>query len=548
MAEKKKAQGAAHSEPSSRRTTGWTPAKLKLAEQQADGGNLRLAADACETMFRDDRYSAVLKTLGNVVSLPLSFETGRDGGDPENDPACLALGGQRGDYWAMLPESVLHDVIRWTSTLGVALGHVREWVPNDETGRLVADVEVWSPRWLEEKDGRLLVETSKGKIEIQPGDSEWILWSMYSKSRPWRYAPWTGLLTWWLAKAFGRLDEMDFSDRQGDAKLVAEQIGVDLDIVGDDGRRQIVRDIRSLGRNGVYAAPPNVSLKLLESSGKKAEVSRLLIEQANSAFAVTILGGNLSAEVTGGSFAAASVHAQVTHDRIRDVASMLSTESHYQLLVPWHERNFGGRAAPWAVYDTSPPADKQARANQFSTTANAVVALLGAGIPADILDVNRLATEYDLPIDLSKVGEWGIAVGMPDEVPPRKPEARGLGRVLAKARSRVEQRALVDLVAARSGDDALADSEEYLERIERSDAKALLETKRPAVEALVELVKTCGVEGAASDDERRHLLKQLRSKVVDMYGDLDPELYAETQERVMILAAMNGLWSAAAEV
>lgn len=535
-----KQSSTVYSEPAGRRTVGWTPAKLKQAEQQAANGKLMLAADLCERMFADDRFAGVLRTLGNVTSLPLEFEPGSDGADPATDPACLALGGSRGDWWRMLPESTMSEVVMWGSTLGVVLLQNREWIEDEQTGRVVPDVEVWSPRWLELRDGNWFVQTSQGIVQLQPGDSQWQLWTFYRRKRPHVVAPWSGLGLWWLAKVFAILDELDISDKRGDAKLVAEQLGIEYGLTPED-RVEMVNQLKGLGRKGVYAPPPGISLKLIESSGKGAELCGTIIEQANTAFAVTMLGGNLSAEVTGGSFAAASVHSQATHDRIRSLAEWIATESHYQLLMPWSEFNFGTRSAPWAKYDTSPPADKQARATQLATASQGVIALLDRGVP---LVPQRLVDDYDLPIDVEALGD-GPLVGRPQQEPM---QARSMGRTFARARSYAERRALVDLVAARAADDQLDSAEGYVDRLERDGKVAMVQAMRPAVDELVGLVKAAGVEGAETEQERRAALLKLRSKVLDLYGSLDPELYAETHERIEILAAMAGAYSASSEV
>lgn len=567
-----------YEEPKSRRNVGWTPAKIKQAETQADSGKLAMAADLCETMFGDDRYSGVMQTLANVVSLPITFVPGLDGVDPETDQQCLALGGSHGDWWSMLPESTLAEIIAWGSTLGVALLHVREWVEDENTKRVVADVDVWSPRWLERTDGKWIVETSEGKIEIEPGDGEWAIWCAYTKKRPWVVAPWRGLARWWLGKAYAILDELDISDKQGEAKIVAEQMGVEYG-VDDDARLAMVDDIKALGRKGVYAPPPGVSLKLLESSSKGADICARIIEQANSAFAVCQLGGNLSAEVTGGSFAAASVHSQITQDRIRSKAEWISTESHYQLLIPWAEFNFGTRAAAWAKYDTKPPADKQAKASQLATASSAVVQLQSAGLP---LNAARLVEEYDLPIDLDKLEEvrlgqvfqyhltFGVLttneirerLGLPPVAGGDKPpvpmfdapggsatEARGNTLRFEKvARSRAEREALVDLVAARAADDQLDSAEDFIDRLERDGKYEMVKEMRPAVSDLVAMIKAAGVEDAATEEQRVNALRKLRAQALEKFGDLDPELYADTNMRIEILAAMAGVHSASSEV
>jgi len=558
-------------EPQGTRTVGWNPAKIRLAETMADSGKLQLAADLCERMFSDDRYGGVMETLASIVGLPLTFEPGIPGADPETDPAVQALGSARGDWWTMLPEQTLGEAIRWLRTLGLCLFHIREWVRNEDTGRIVADIEVWSPRWLElTKDG-WVVETSEGKVSITPGDGEWMIWTAFRKNRPWAIAPWRGLARWWLAKALAILDEMDYGEKQGDAKIVAEQLGVEYGL-DEPQRLKLVSDLRALGRKGVYAPPPGVTLKLLESSGKTAEVFAAIIRQADTAYAVSQLGGNLSAEVSGGSFAAASVHSQMTADRITSLAQLVSTESHYQLLIMWCEFNLGHRNAPWATYDTTPPEDRQAKAQQLSTTAQAVSSLQSSGLP---LDAQRLVEDYGLPVDLDRLEEvrqgqifqyhltFGVLtlneirerLGLPAlpggdvaPVPIAAPQGEFSARGQASTIGRLNYtRNVIQSKANRTARDVLDEGDRHISELEAQAIESMVDDTRPKVEALVALVKSSGVEEATDQASRTKCLEQLRRKVLDYYGTLEPATYADTMERVEVLAAMTGAWSATSE-
>ena len=84
----KSAAGTSYTEPTGMATVGWDPAKIKLAERLADGGDLTLASDLITAMRGDDRFCGVLETLGGVCSLPMKFESGSRNVKPEKDPAC----------------------------------------------------------------------------------------------------------------------------------------------------------------------------------------------------------------------------------------------------------------------------------------------------------------------------------------------------------------------------------------------------------------------------------------------------------------------------
>jgi len=406
MAEKqpKKPTGASsNNEPTIRVTSGWTPTKVDQARRQADLGDLSLAADLWERVMGDERAIGPLQALCGIPGLPLVFESATGQAD---DPRVEALGD---DFWEMLPDEVCGEVIRWASGLGVALLQIKDWETDPDTGRVLPVCEVWHPRclrWDSAKRTWCVRTTASGGtyVPIEPGDGEWIIITPYGRKRPWAKAPWYSLGLLWLFTQYAKFDWGDLNDVHGKPLKSLENITPEkAGLVDDDELKELVAKVAALARGGTIALPDGYSLKLVEATSKGWESFVKLIDEVwPKAVSIALTGQNLSTQVDGGSFAAATVHANVSHDRIRTFAESLALAVRSQLLVWWCEFNFGDRRTPWAKWETKPPSDRKAEAERLSLLATAIQALTTANVP---LDMVAMVEQYGLPVDLEKAKE-----------------------------------------------------------------------------------------------------------------------------------------------
>jgi hypothetical protein len=365
-----------------------TPATLRLAYRYAADGTLAYAAEICERLFSDERIISLLETLSGVFALPMEFE-----GD---DAVVEALSGRRGDWWMMFPEDVLSDLTKWTRVLGVAIAQVKEWRTDETTGRAVPMLKVWNPKHLrwDRNELKWYLRTRTGEIEIKPGEGEWVIMKGYSSRDPWLASPWHGLSLWWLAKSYSLLDWSDQNDRLATGKFVAEP-GKEVSFTPEQ-RKELARDIQQLGRNGSVVMPEGVSLKLLESQADTYETYSMQIDAANTAFAVALLGNNLSSEVKGGSYAAASVHENVADDKKRSLSETFATQLRDSVLKFYVKANFGdGVAVPWPSWNLDRPKDKNARATELASLGGFLDSCAKASVSPNL---EQLSEEFELEL------------------------------------------------------------------------------------------------------------------------------------------------------
>ena len=202
----------AYREPSVRSLLDWTPASRRSAIALADSGNLRLAADLCETMMSDDRVVGCINTrMRGLMGLPRSFERGKDG--RRSDLIVKALTDDE-DFDTMCPESALVQMLAWGVMLGVGLvEHVWQY----RGKRLIPVYRVWHPRWLrwESQERQWYLTSEEGEIEIAPGDGRWVFCMPYGADRPWSHGAWRAASLPWLAKSFSAQDWARYNEVHG---------------------------------------------------------------------------------------------------------------------------------------------------------------------------------------------------------------------------------------------------------------------------------------------------------------------------------------------
>lgn len=161
-------------------------------------------------------------------------------------------------------------------------------------------------------------------------------------------------------------------------------------------RDALVQKIFALGKRGILSLPPGFTMRLMSAPATSQEMFEAQINMVNTAYAVTVNGQNLTAEVKGGSLAAAKVGDEVRSDKRRFDASVEASTAREQTLTTWAAINFGDpEAAPWPVRDTEPAEDLAAKARAWDGVANAVVKFESKGWALDRTSVRET---FGIPI------------------------------------------------------------------------------------------------------------------------------------------------------
>ena len=549
---------SANTEPPIRVTAGWTPARVDLAQRRADTGSLELAADLWERVMGDPRVIGPLEALVSIVSLDLKFESALDLKEGQTDPAVEAL---ESDWWKIWDaDEILGEAIRWMVGLGVALLHRSEWRRDERTGRLLPVWEVWHPRCLKYDSDRnqwqvRTAQSGSTYIDLDLESGEWLLLTPYGKKRPWARAPWFGLGMLWLLARYSTLDWADYNDLHGKPIKAAENTKPETHgLLDEAGQQRLANQIDSLARGGTIVLPDGYTLLLKEAAARGWESFLKVVDEVwPKSASITLTGNNLTTQVDGGSFAAATVHASVKSERIGTVASTLSSGTR-RALHDWTRFNFGHDDTPWPKWDTTPPADEKAEADRLVALGTAVQQFQLAGVP---LDMVALAQRLGIPVDLKKLEEtppaqlfqyhftFGIItinearerLGLPpikdgDKPPTPMNVPGGFVDPEAMARyARLEQ--VRQTFLAKAADVSDADWAEAF-----ADA-ALATGGEPLEEDMSEVLRIA--ESARSPEE-------LQTKLAEFYADADPAEFMSRMERALIYSAMAGRLAAVKEL
>ncbi len=366
-------------------TDSWTPTGVRAAESNATSGNLRYAADLCDTLFADDHFQSVIGTRARgLLGLVPSFEkgTGR-----KKHAAAKALEAEE-DWWTIFPEEELSALMRWGIVLGVGIGQLIYPEGDPAGGRLVPRLKVWHPRWLrwdwQQRKWFLKVNDGAQEIEITPGDGQWVLYLPYGSSRPWASGLWRGLARWYLLKLFAIEDMGLWSEVQGQPlRVITAPKDTSIKL-----RRELVQDLQNLGRETSLCLPDGFTIQMIAAPAGSEEMFLKQVNAANDAMSIATLGGNLGTSVRNNQQTGSTAQENTKIDLRRYDGETVASTTHDQVLVHWAEYNFGtADAAPWPSWPTDPPEDTAKIATVWKTAAYAISLAAAAGYDIDVDDV-----------------------------------------------------------------------------------------------------------------------------------------------------------------
>ena len=394
--------------------------QVKSALYQLERGQFSLAAQLVDRMFWDDRIKGVSDTRFNALfSLPLTFEA--------QGNAAAAKGLEK-NWKKMFPRSQLRGLMKWGIYLGFGIGQLL-WDLQD--GQQVPRLKVWHPqfsywRW----DTRSFwVTTMDGPAEVIAGDKQWVLYTPYGEQLGWMDGLVRSLAIPFMARQWAFRDWARSSEVHG--------IPVKGAVVPADAKREekdkFASDLAALGRDVVIQLPrvdenEFFDLKLIEAATDSHKTFMELMNQCNSSIAITLLGQNLTTEISkgDGSRAAAQVHDRVRGDFLKADAESMSDCVREQAVTPWSVLNFGSdpEQAPTPTWAVDPPEDKNDKADGLQKLAGALATFKTAAAP---VDQRQVLEDHDVPL-LSKEEEQKLKdeIAAKEEA-DRQAKAKGAG-------------------------------------------------------------------------------------------------------------------------
>jgi len=379
--------------------TDWTVGQVRAAIREHETGNFRSSALLAEWMRRNPR---VFTTLENLVQAALGAAPSmRPSKETTNRPLAERLRGRvNAWWWKTIPSSTLASLVRWYILLGFVIAEILwttagtpeepEWRP---TGLRVHPPQY--VRWDLQKEAFMLTVQegpdgkAGGEIQITPGDGRWLLFAS-SEDRPWMNGAVRPLAIITLAQQLTTRDWLRRSEIEGIGIRIAKVLrGADVKLVD-----AFLKNVARLGDETVLKQPEGYDFDIKAVDSSAAQGFKALIDYLDTAITLVLLGQNLTTQIEGGSFAAATQLAKVQLIRLQAIVWNLANVCRDQILTAWGKfnvANFDQDAAPWPHWDPTPPDDRQKQAQALLTLSQALPNLHAAGI-----DVVPLIEQYDL--------------------------------------------------------------------------------------------------------------------------------------------------------
>lgn len=393
----------------SRWALAWDAEMIRAAERSAASGSLSLAAALCGEMIKDDRVSRAIRIRARSLILsPPKWESGA-GGKRTALTAERRLDTEE-DWYTMAPSNQLGDLHQWGILLGIGFAQ-RVWKNAPGSGRWVPTLDTWNPRsfrW--EATEKTWRARTKDGTEVDAGPDRFVIYTPFGVKNPANRGVWSAVAQWWLLKQYAKHDWLKQGQQARGSTVLKPPAPVGATMKAGDERDELtakrkrqalVDSIMAKVEDRVVALPAGWDMDLVQMEASTHATYQAQIELADRGIAIAITGQNLTSDVTGGSYAAASVHKEVEQTLIISDTSALIDTLHDALLTPWaayHLRE-GAAGAPWPAWDTTPPKDRKAEADELTATAAAVTSWNTLLAPhGQQVDIVALAKERGLPL------------------------------------------------------------------------------------------------------------------------------------------------------
>ncbi len=490
--------------------------QVKAAIRSLENGIFFDSALIVDAMGRDDRVSGCLMMRAEALPcLPMNAQA--KGKGRKGTKLVTELEEKFEEFF---PDAELADLVKWGTMLGLGVGEII-WTTGEK--RWEPRLKVWHPRYLHYRwdTRRFYMMTQEGTREVNPGDGQWVIYSPGGLNYAWTRGKLRSLYIPWLVRQWAWRDWARYGEVHG---LPFKKAKIPLSASQAD-REAFIRDLASLGSETTIATPQgmtgqpgdNYDVELVEALGNSWQTFESVITKSDIAIAVSLLGQNLTTEVSGGSYAAATVHQNLRADVLQGDADKLGQCLRSQVLRHWARYNFGDEElAPLPTWNTRPPEDKKVAAETLSIVGDSVTKLRGAGFS---LDSKKLIERFDIPAT-EEIAELAATEAAAEEDEAVVPEEK-----------------LAQLSAANQDvPKALIEGQAYVDEVVQSATIAAREALAPDLLALLSIV-----EKAEDEDD-------LKKRLVELYREMDPSKLARLTHHSMMMARLSGRYSVKREI
>lgn len=318
---------------------GWDAAMVRSAIEQQSTGDFQQSTKLARKMLADAAFSAAInKRVNSLIRSKFYMES------EDETPSSKIISESMLDIWFdTIPEITIKNLLKNYLLLGVSIAYVT-WEQNtstDDIGMWVPNVTVYSTEFLKynQTTCKWTYRFSDTEVEVHPGDGNWILLS------EWEPGTVTGFVSHlgecWINKKFAERDQSVGNENHIDSICVVTDNNTGV-MQEQHTLDDLASEIQNKKRDRVLTLPAGYSVSFQDAmSSYKPEAFTNVIEYADKKMQISILGGNLSSDVVGGSYAAAQTHIGAEIGLTESDEAVMSTELHKQLIKHVVSVNYG---------------------------------------------------------------------------------------------------------------------------------------------------------------------------------------------------------------
>jgi Inorganic Pyrophosphatase len=374
---------------------------------QAEQGQLQLAVQLIEACESDGIISGLLTTRSaGLLKLPLTIDGDEElvddlvGTDVPNSK-------RSGTFWKMFPSATLARIIRFGIQLGAGVGYFVQGEDDECPVLHCVEHQFLFTRRGTDGHRRLYYRTTNGEIEVTPGDGCWFVFAPRGIDRFWLYGTWRSVGKYWIAKNMAENQRWTWGQRlaRGIQFFTAPNSST------KEERDDVVTFMTSAITPPILAMLEGWKLENINVQGTGFEVWKDGKTDANAEIKYALTGQEATSGGTSLGLGNGEIFADIRQSFIDENAECLAEAIHYHGLTPVAERR--GLPAPWATWNTTPPADQKMMAEAAKAAGEGLTAL-SAGLIAIEPDASK-RPQIDVRAYLQKLN---IAVVEQDELDP----------------------------------------------------------------------------------------------------------------------------------
>ena len=515
----------------------WTVAGVRCALSQHEQGQFSSSSKLVDALGRDDRLSAVIATrMAGLFGRDFSVDPA-DG--EEADDAGKAIAEDVEERWFhMFPEATLIELWTWRLLMGFAIGELR-WVYAKDAW--VPTLHAWHPQFVYHDDERecYVVQTQQGPIDVPQngGDGKWIVFGR--GARPWMNGLVRCLAVPWLVAQFALRDWARYSERHG-MPIVKAMVPSRSD---EDDKAAFIEDIKTMSTEttvqlptGIFEDGSGFDLELLEATDRSWQGFQGLLSQIYDTYAISLTGNNLTTMISGGSYAAAKEGGAVRNDYAEADGAELSTQIREQGVKPFVLFNHasGEDRIPWPKWHTSPPEDLKLNAETMKALGEALGALKTGG--AKVINIEELGEKYGVELEEKE------AMPIPPAFAAQQPGAPPFPPKPADVDEEEDEDEELKANMKLASGDALSTAPGFVAGQMHVDSLTEDGIRKTRRHAGIDLRDVLEVIESSTD------YPDLRVRLRNVFGGMDPEPFAALMEKALILSELTGRHAALEDV